>query len=151
MCCPFSPQFHNGGLLEKFTANFIDDLMADYEEEKNQKLSGEPDPVIDWGTADKFYAKCEEMFGDQNKKANTEHQLALLRQGTRTAEEYLQEFEQLVRTAGYQRGYFDVLIKYFHEQVKPSVIDKIYASGKLPKYYSEWKEKILDIDGLERR
>jgi 5-methylcytosine-specific restriction endonuclease McrBC regulatory subunit McrC len=139
-----------GGLPEKFAANFIDDLMDDYEEEKNQKLPGEPDPVVDWGTADEFYAKCEETFGDQNKKLKAEQQLALLRQGTRTAEEYLQEFEQLVRTAGYQRGHFDVLIKYFHEQVKTSVIDKIYAAGKLPKYYTDWKEAILNVDGLER-
>jgi hypothetical protein len=140
-----------GGLPEKFAANFIDDLMDDYEEEKAQKLPGEPDPVVNWGTADEFYAKCEEAFGDQNKKANTEHQLALLHQGTRTAEEYFQEFEQLVRTAGYQRGHNNVLIKYLHKQVKSSVIDKIYAIGKLPKYYSSWKESILNINGLERR
>jgi hypothetical protein len=69
----------------------------------------------------------------------------------RTAEEYFQDFDQLARTAGYQSGHDDVLTKYLHEQVKTSIIDKIYNAGKLPKKYKDWKEAILNIDGLERR
>jgi hypothetical protein len=57
-----------GGLPEKFAANFIDDLMDDYEEEKKQTLPGEPEPVVNWGTADEFYEKCDETFSDKNKK-----------------------------------------------------------------------------------
>jgi Retrotransposon gag protein/Zinc knuckle len=148
----FLLSFMTGGLPEKFAANFIDEVVADYEEEKrDHRIYGGPRPVADWGTADEFYEKCEEAFGDQNKKANAEHQLALLRQGSKTAEEYLQEFDQLARTAGYQRNHDDVLIKYLNEQVKSSIIDKIYALGRLPTCYKEWKEAILNIDGLERR
>jgi hypothetical protein len=147
----FLLSFMTGGLPEKFTANFINDLMEDYEERRKQILPGEPKPVVNWGTADEFYEKCDETFSDQNKKLNAEHQLALLRQGTKTAKEYLQEFDQLVRTAGYQRGHDDILIKYLHEQVKTSVINKIYAVGKLPRLYSQWKETILNIDGLEQQ
>jgi hypothetical protein len=147
----FLLSFMTGGLPEKFAANFIDEVVAEYEEEKrDHRIYGGPQPVADWGTESDFYEKCEEAFGDQNKKANAEHQLALLRQGNRTAEEYLQEFDQLARTAGYQRNHDDVLVKYLNEQVKSSVIDKIYAVGKLPTRYKGWKEAILNIDGLER-
>jgi hypothetical protein len=138
-----------GGLPEKFAANFIDDLMEYYEQRKRIALPGDPDPVVNWGTADEFYEKCEETFSDQNKKSNAEHQLSILRQGNKTAEEYFQEFDQLVRTAKYHIGHDDVLIKYLLKQVKSSIIDKLYAVGKLPRYYQDWKEAILNIDGLE--
>jgi hypothetical protein len=147
----FLLSFMTGGLPEKFAANFIDDLMEYYEQRKRIALPGDPDPVVNWGTADEFYEKCEETFGDQNKKSNAEHQLSILRQGNKTAEEYFQEFDQLVRTAKYHVGHDDVLIKYLLEQVKSSVIDKLYAVGKLPRYYQDWKEAILNIDGLERQ
>jgi hypothetical protein len=43
------------------------------------------------------------------------------------------------------------LIKYLHKEVKTSVIDKIYAVGRLPTRYRDWRAAILNIDGLERR
>jgi hypothetical protein len=143
----FLLSFMTGGLPEKFAANFIDDLMEYYEQRRRLTLPGDPKPVVNWGTADEFYKKCEETFSDQNKKPNAEHQLALLQQGTKTAKEYFQEFDQLVRTMKYHIGHDDVLIKYLHEQVKSSVIDKIYAVRKLPRFYQDWKEAILNIDG----
>jgi hypothetical protein len=147
----FLLSFMTGGLPEKFAANFIDDLMEDSEERRRLILPGEPKPIISWGTADDFYEKCDETFGNQNKRPNAEHQLALLHQGTKTAEEYFQEFDQLVRTAKYQVGHNNILIKYLHEQVKTSVIDNIYAVGKLPRTYNQWKEAILNINGLEQQ
>ncbi|KIM87729.1 hypothetical protein PILCRDRAFT_3491 [Piloderma croceum F 1598] len=139
------------GLPEKFAANFVDDLMEDLEQRKERAcLLLQPTPVTDWGTMDDFYRKCELMFGNQNKKLNAEHQLALLKQGTRTTEEYFQEFDQLVRTAGYQTNHNDVLIKYIHKQVKTSIIDRIYASGHLSQDYHDWKMTVIHIDGLDR-
>jgi hypothetical protein len=148
----FLLSFMTGGLPEKFAANFIDEVVAELEEEKkDHRIYGGPQPKADWGTEDEFYRKCDEAFGDQNKRANAEHQLALLRQSNKTAEEYFQEFDQLARTAGYHRNHDDVLIKYLCEQVKTSIIDKIYAIGRVPTRYKDWKEAILNIDGLERR
>jgi hypothetical protein len=43
------------------------------------------------------------------------------------------------------------LIKYIHEHVKTSIIDKIYAGRHLPNDYHDWKVTIIDIDGLERQ
>ncbi|KIM78551.1 hypothetical protein PILCRDRAFT_90664 [Piloderma croceum F 1598] len=127
----FLLSFMTEGLPKKFAANFINDIAEEWEREQEKK--------------------CELAFGDQNKKLSAEHQLALLKQGARSAEEYFQEFDQLVRTAGYQRGHNDVLIKYIHEQVKSSIIDKIYAGRQLPGDYSDWKMSVINIDGLDRR
>jgi Retrotransposon gag protein len=49
-----------------------------------------------WGSINDFETILKNTFGDQNKKTNAENQLALLQQGTKTAEEYFQEFDQLV-------------------------------------------------------
>ena len=104
-----------------------------------------------WGSINDFQTILESTFRDQNKKTNAENQLALLQQGTKTAEEYFQEFDQLVQTAGYQRNHDDVLIRYLHEQVRQNIIDKIYSSGHLPYTYIGWRTMIIDIDGLDRR
>jgi Zinc knuckle len=66
-------------------------------------------------------------------------------------EEYFQEFDQLVRTAGYQQNHDDILIKYLHEQVKWSIVDKIYSSGHLPNTYQEWRSAIVNVNGLDHR
>jgi len=146
----FLLSFMTGGLPEKFAANFIDNVMEDHERQKwRARAMRRPQPAVDWGTTEGFYERCDETFGDQNKKPNTEHQLNLLCQGLKLAEEYFQEFNQLVRTAGYQRDHEDVLIKKLHEQVKTSAIDKIYAARRLPTEYVEWREAIFNIDGLE--
>jgi hypothetical protein len=104
-----------------------------------QPLPDEPN----WGSAANFEAQCQAIFGDQNKKPNAENQLAQMRQSMKTAEEYFQEFDQLVRTAGYQQNHDDVLVKYLHEQIKVGIIDKIYSSGHLPTTYQEWRLAIV--------
>jgi Zinc knuckle/Retrotransposon gag protein len=149
----FLLSFMTEGLPEKFAANYLDDILDDLRRRREraqtmrQPLPSEPN----WGSAADFEAQCQAIFGDQNKKPNAENQLAQMRQSTRTAEEYFQEFDQLVRTAGYQQNHDDVLVKYLHEQVKTSIIDKVYSSGQLPTSYQEWRAAIINIDGLERR
>ncbi|KIM72308.1 hypothetical protein PILCRDRAFT_16258 [Piloderma croceum F 1598] len=93
----FLLSFMMEGLPEKFAANFIDNIVEDWEQRKTEAhCLFQPIPSTDWGTLSSFQEKCELTFGDQNKKSSAKHQLALLKQGTRTAEEYFQEFNQLV-------------------------------------------------------
>jgi Retrotransposon gag protein/Zinc knuckle len=141
------------GLPEKFTTNYLDVILDDLEK-RRARAQAMQQPLPDapnWGSAADFETQCRAIFGDQNKKPNAENQLAQLRQGAKTAEEYFQEFDQLVRTAGYQQNHDDVLIKYLHEQVRVGIIDKIYSVGQLPITYQEWRLAIINIDGLERR
>ena len=100
----FLLSFMTEGLPKKFTANFVDDIVAEWEHEQEEacRLFLPVPPNPNWGTLTAFKEKCEAAFGDQNKKSSAEHQLALLKQGTKSTEEYFQEFDQLVRTAGYQ-------------------------------------------------
>jgi hypothetical protein len=129
--------FFTGGLPEKFAANFIDKIM----------YTATPD----WGTYDDCYTQCDDAFKDTNKKTNAENQLALLKQGSKSAEEFFQEFEQLAQTAGYRDTHHnDVLIKLLHDAIKTSIIDNIYRQTTLPADYDAWKTSIKNIDGLAR-
>ena len=120
MCIGFDLSFFVGGLSEKFTANFIDQII-------NQA-------VPPWGTYQEFCTGCENTFPDTNKKTNVENQLMLLKQGTKTAEEFFQEFNQLAFAAGYTNTYHDdILIKLLHEAIHIHTINLIYAQPALPK------------------
>jgi Retrotransposon gag protein/Zinc knuckle len=149
----FLLNFMTEGLPEKFTANYLDDILDNLRRRRERaQAMWQPLPTgANWGSAVDFEAQCHSVFGDQNKRPNAENQLALLQQGAKTAEEYFQEFDQLVRTAGYQQYHDDVLVKYLHEQVKWSIVDKIYSSGHLPNTYQEWRSAIINVDRLDWR
>ena len=100
------------GLPEKFAANYLDNILDDL---SRRRARAQAMRQPNWGSAANFEAQCQAIFGDQNKKPNAENQLAQMQQSARTAEEYFQEFDQLVRTAGYQQNHDDVLVKYLHE------------------------------------
>ena len=135
----FDLSFFTGGLPEKFAANFIDQAMNSTR-------------ILRWGTFRDFRQRCEEAFRDTNKKTNAENQLTLLRQGSKTAEEFFQEFDQLAFTAGYTDTHHDdVLVRLLHEAIHSRTIDLIYSQTNLPDGYRAWKTQVLAIDGLQRR
>ena len=134
----FNLSFFIGGLPEKLTANFIDQIIGS--------------SLPRWGTFADFRQKCEEAFQDTNKKTNAENQLTLLRQGSRTAEEFFQEFDLLAFAAGYTDTHHDdVLVRLLHKAIHDKVIDLVYSQPTLPANYQAWKTQILAIDGLQRR
>jgi hypothetical protein len=124
-----------GGLPEKVAANFVDKIM----------FATPPN----WGTYNACYTLCDNAFKDTNKKTNAENQLMLLKQGSKMAEEFFQEFKQMVQTAGYQDTHHNnALIKLLHDAIKTSIIDNIYRQPALPTNYEGWKTTIKNIDGL---
>jgi hypothetical protein len=129
--------FFKGGLPEKFAANFIDKII-------NQTT----DPK-DWGTIVDFGRLCQSTFSDKNRKSNAENQIALLKQGGKSAEEFFQEFDQIARIAGNNDTHHDdVLIKLIRDAVHAHIIDSIYRQDPLPADYAAWKTKIITIDNL---
>ena len=104
-----------------------------------------------WGSFADFQQKCEEAFQDTNKKTNAKNQLTLLRQGSKTAEEFFQEFDLLAFAAGYTDTHHDdVLIRLLHKAIHDKVIDLVYSQPTLPANYQAWKTQILAIDDLQR-
>jgi hypothetical protein len=94
----FLLSFMTEGLPEKFAANYLDDFL-DNLRRRRERAQAMRQPLLDeptWGSAADFEVQCQSIFSDQNKRPNAENQLALLQQGTKTAEEYFREFDQLV-------------------------------------------------------
>ena len=135
----FTLSFMTGGLPEKFAANFIDQVI-------DQATAG----VYDWGSITAFQARFDEAFEDKNKKSNAKNQIALLKQGSKTAEEFFTEFDQLAFVAGYNDGHHgDILIKLIKSAIHANIIDSIYNGGSLPTTYAAWKARVTDIDNLQ--
>ena len=60
----------------------------------------------------------------------------LLRQGSKMAEEFFQEFNQLTFTAAYTDTHHDdVLIRLLHKAIHDKVIDLVYSQPTLPANY----------------
>ena len=136
----FALSFMKGGLPEKFMANFIDQVIEQTTDPK------------DWGTLAVFNRLFDEAFKDKNKKSNAENQIALLKQGSKMAEEFFAEFDQLAYIAGYNDGHHgDILIKLIKDAINNSIIDSIYNVGTLPDTYATWKVRITNIDNLQRQ
>ena len=136
----FTLSFMKGGLPEKFAANFI-----------NQVIEHTTDPK-DWRTLATFDRLFDESFKDKNKKSNAENQIALLKQGSKTVEEFFQDFNQLAYIAGYNDGHLgDILIKLIKDAIHNSIIDLIYHAGTLPDTYTAWKVRITNIDNLQHQ
>ena len=110
------------------------------------------DGIHDWGTLATFNKLFNEAFKDKNKKSNAKNQIALLKQGSKTEEEFFQEFDQLAYIAGYNDGHHgDILIKLIKDAIHNSIIDSIYNTGTLPDTYANWKVRITNIDNLQRQ
>ena len=135
----FALSFMKGGLPEKFAANFIDQVI-------NQAVAG----AYDWGSLAAFKTRFNEAFEDKNKKSNAKNEIALLKQGSKTAEEFFAEFDQLAFVAGYNdRHHSDILIKLIKSTIHANIIDSIYNGGSLPTTYATWKARVTDIDNLQ--
>jgi hypothetical protein len=94
----------------------------------------------------------ETTFGDKHKRNNAEDRIAMLKQGSKSVEEFFQEFDQLVFVAGYNDGHHgDVLIRLVREAVTTSIIDGIYQQPTLPADYDAWKTRIITMDNLARQ
>jgi hypothetical protein len=133
----FNHSFFTDGLLGKFAANYIDEIMNE--------------TFLQYGVFHDFQAQCETAFQDTNKKSNAKNQLMLLKQGSKTAEEFFQEFDQLKFAARYtNRHHDDVLVKLLHDAIRNTTINHIYTQSLLPADYQAWKTQILAIDGLQR-
>ena len=137
----FTLSFMTGGLPEKFAANFVDQVI-------DQATAG----VYDWGNITAFQTRFDEAFEDKNKKSNAENEIALLKQGSKTAEEFFAEFDQLAFVAGYNDGHHgDILIKLVKSAIHANIVDSIYNGGNLPATYAAWKARVTDIDNLQRQ
>jgi hypothetical protein len=100
-----------------------------------------------------FVNLLENYFKPANQVRDAAHQLKILRQGKRSAEEVITDFRLLVAEAGYTT---DTpadslhLIDKLQDVLNPALVKKILACEKIPTTIEDWALKAIDIDSNYR-
>lgn len=94
--------------------------------------------------------ELKSRFVDANAEKLAQMKLENLQQGKDTAEDFFQQFEGLIKKAGYDKKQ-TYLITLLERNVHASIIDTIYRGTALPADYDAWKDSIIKIDNLWRR
>ena len=100
-------------------------------------------------TFKQFILILNHYFKPANRTRDVAHQLKILKQGKKTAEEVIMEFRLLVAKAGYSsdtRTDNLHLIEKLQDVLNPSLTKKILLSKKVPDMVEEWAQKAIDID-----
>ena len=104
-------------------------------------------------TIREFVKLLAHYFKPANQVKDATHQLNLLRQGKRTAEEIITEFRLLVSQAGYSAETPTDhlhLIEKLQKVLNPSLVKKIMLSDKPPTTIEDWAERAIIIDSTYR-
>lgn len=104
-----------------------------------------------FGTWSEFVEKATKRFGNHNAQADADRKLQSLWQGSKSAQEFFQEFDELSTLAGYIGDQFDALrINLIKQHANDSLVVEILKMENVPTEYSKWKEIIIRIDDQVR-
>jgi hypothetical protein len=74
-----------------------------------------------------------------------------MKQGTRTTEDFISDFETKARQADMLTNQDQYLIGLLEQNLNGTLVDRIYALPTLPDTFDEWKSKAITFDRLYRR
>ncbi|KAI0643778.1 hypothetical protein C8Q79DRAFT_914916 [Trametes meyenii] len=100
-----------------------------------------------FATTDAFWTELDKIFVDPNLAKTAQARLERCVMGNRTANEFFQEFEELVDLAEFKTTDMHV-VDILQRNARESIVNTIYASGNEPTDYEVWKTRISNIDTL---
>jgi len=101
-----------------------------------------------------FLTTVKNDFKPANQTRDAEHQIAILRQGKKTAEETITEFRLLSNQAGYANTTSSDhlhLIGKLRSTLNTRLVKQIMLSDTVPTTIDEWAEKAIKIDNNYRQ
>jgi hypothetical protein len=136
-------------LNEKEGANWKEAyLQSILEEVKNDKQET-IDEVYKYPTYHKFLESFVGYFQPVTQTRAANHQLATMKQGKRSVEEFVAEFQLLVSMAGMtvaSKSDHMHLINYFQRALNPAIAKKIALSENVPDTIDGWAAKAIQYD-----
>ena len=99
-------------------------------------------------TMEKLFKKMREEFGEFDEESRKADELRLLVQGSRTCDEYVQEFRRAARGSGYERR---ALIDEFKRALNGTIKKKLAEAESLPSTITEWQERAVKLDRNTRQ
>jgi Retrotransposon gag protein len=109
---------------------------------------------LNFPTFKDFLAKINIDFKPANKGKDAAHQIAMLRQGKKTAEETVTEFRLLTNQAGYANDTPSDhlhLIEKMQTVLNPSLVKRVLLLDDVPNTVDKWAEKAIQIDSNYRQ
>jgi hypothetical protein len=90
-----------------------------------------------------FMKDFKNYFGDPDPAATAKNKLELLRQGTRSVEEYVLEFKGIMGDTGYNEA---ALKDYFERGLNQQTVKDIWKCENVPTTLEGWMKKALHFD-----
>ena len=112
------------------------------------------DGTLNFPTCDVFTTRIEKDFKPANKTKDAAHQIAMLRQGKKTAEETITEFRLLTNQAGYANVSTSDhlhLIEKLQTVLNTNLVKRILLLDTVPTTVDDWAEKAIQIDSNYRQ
>ena len=109
---------------------------------------GEAEALTEWEGEGGFVEVFKDVFGDPDRQATARHRLALIKQGTKTAEQFIIDFEILEADANLGDG---ALIEHFKKALQRRLVERIYSLETLPTELREWKDYARRFDRHQRQ
>lgn len=110
--------------------------------------NSEPNAIQVWDGPGGFVGCFKDIFGDPDRQATARHKLALLRQGSKTAEQFIIDFEVLEAEANLGDG---ALVEHFKKGLLPRLVERIFGLETLPTTLREWKDYARRFDRHHRQ
>lgn len=109
---------------------------------------------LNFPTLTEFWKKLLDDFKPANKGKDAAHQIAILRQGKKSAEETITEFRLLTNQAGYANTTDSDhlhLIEKLQTVLNSSLVKRVLLLDDVPTTIDKWAEKAIQIDNNYRQ
>ena len=94
-------------------------------------------------TMEELFKKIREEFGEFDEESKKVDELRLLVQGSRTCNEYVQEFKRVARESGYEGR---ALIEEFKRGLNKTIRKRLAEAESLPSMITDWQDKAVKLD-----
>ena len=127
--------FLKGGVAKLWAQTYLEDAMAN-----NQ-----------WGSWSGFQGDLKNAFSNKNERRHAVAELEKLHQGRDLALEFFVKLEQLLHVVKLTMDDGPYVMNLIEKGLGAALVDKLYASGVLPKTYHEYKKWAIMINDLWRQ
>ena len=122
-----------GGVAKAWKDNLMDELAKGESEVE---------------TAEQLFSKIRNDFGETSEEERKIEQLRTIEQGSRTCDEYVQEFKKVARGSGYEGR---PLIEEFKRGLNGPIRRKLAEAEEPPSTIGEWQERAVRLDRNQRQ
>ena len=94
-------------------------------------------------TVEELFTKIWQEFGEFDKESQKVDELRLLEQGSKTVDEYVQEFRRAARESGYEGR---ALVEEFKRGLNGVVRRRLVEAETPPTTITQWQERAVQLD-----